>query len=106
MSVGERINELPRELQGRAKSAALAAHEHPLMFAIDDVWVRLAERPDVDERGMLRVTVAEATVGGKAVTLDNPYLFHNPPLADETGTENLPKAFQQIVADAMRWAGR
>jgi len=80
--------------------------------------IELTAGPEVTPDGLLAVWVV-ASRNGIPLRVDNPYLFHNPPILAPTGTwrrevdaegaetdrpnmeENLPRAFREMVGLAV-----
>ena len=96
--------------------------KHAASFSLGDTDVVLSGSP-WREGNMLVCWVFLATVGGKAVKLDNPYQFVNPPLMVPDGTVKIKKihgrdvevsnmkedheaAFRSILTDVLRQQAR
>jgi len=109
----------PRAERPRLKAEALAvANADVRAFTYEDIAIEVTGGPEVTPDGMLLVWVV-ASRKGIPVVVDNPYLFHNPPILAPTGTwrrevdaegsetdranmaEDLAQAFREMVGLAV-----
>ena len=106
--VSRAIEGKPTAERSALKADAFTRASLPSQFAYDGITIRVVEGP-VREGAVLRVTLA-ATEGGKSLTLNNPYVFVNPPVLvrerdPETGEvvvrEDLAAAWRAMLGDAV-----
>jgi hypothetical protein len=109
----------PRAERPRLKAEALAAANAGVRaFSYEDIEIDLTGGPEVTPEGLLAVWVV-ASRNGIPVRVDNPYLFHNPPILAPSGTwrrevdaegaeidrpnmaEDLAQAFREMVGLAV-----
>lgn len=109
----------PRAERPRLKAEALAAANTGVRaFAYEDIAIEVTGGPAVTPEGLLAVWVV-ASRKGVPIRVDNPYLFHNPPVLAPSGTwrreldadgaeidrpnmaEDLAKAFREMVGLAV-----